>query len=134
LEDVRRAGSVYFGLSRARFVASANFLYITALRTGAISVVAPFRYTGALFAMIAGFIVWRDVLDVWGIAGTIFIIGSGLYTFYASWSCEDATTASAVSSMLRTGDGMSSGSTTSNSSPDQPERTIEFYTGVLGFR
>ena len=64
------------------FVAAANFLYITALRTGAISVVAPFRYTGALFAMTAGFIVWGEVPDMWGMVGTVFIIGSGLYTFY----------------------------------------------------
>jgi drug/metabolite transporter (DMT)-like permease len=64
------------------FVASANFLYITALRTGAISVVAPFRYTAALWAALAGFLVWNDVPDFWGVLGTIFIIGSGLYTFY----------------------------------------------------
>jgi drug/metabolite transporter (DMT)-like permease len=64
------------------FVAVANFLYITALRTGAISVVAPFRYTGAVFAMIAGFLVWTEIPDAGGIAGTVLIIGSGLYTFY----------------------------------------------------
>jgi drug/metabolite transporter (DMT)-like permease len=64
------------------FVATANFLYIAALRTGAISVVAPFRYTAALWATLAGFLVWGDVPDVWGAIGTVFIIGSGLYTFY----------------------------------------------------
>jgi drug/metabolite transporter (DMT)-like permease len=64
------------------FVAAANLLYISALRTGAISVVAPFRYTAAIWASLAGFIVWRDIPDVWGVTGTLFIIGSGLYTFY----------------------------------------------------
>jgi drug/metabolite transporter (DMT)-like permease len=63
-------------------VAIANFLYIDALRTGAISIVAPFRYTAALWATIAGFLVWGDVPDFWGLLGTLFIIGSGLYTFY----------------------------------------------------
>lgn len=64
------------------FVATANFLYIAALRMGAISVVAPFRYTAALWATLAGFLVWGDVPDFWGAVGTLFIIGSGLYTFY----------------------------------------------------
>jgi len=64
------------------FVAAANLLYISALRTGAISVVAPFRYTAAVWASLAGYIVWRDIPDFWGVTGTLFIIGSGLYTFY----------------------------------------------------
>jgi drug/metabolite transporter (DMT)-like permease len=63
-------------------VAFANYLYIDALRTGAIAVVAPFRYTTALWATIAGFIVWGDIPDYLGVLGTFLIIGSGLYTFY----------------------------------------------------
>ena len=63
-------------------VAVANYLYIAALRTGAISVVAPFRYSAAVWASIAGYIVWRDVPDLFGVSGTLLIIGSGLYTFY----------------------------------------------------
>ena len=69
-------------LGSGGFVAIANLLYINALRTGAIAVVAPFRYTAALWATIAGFIVWGDIPDVLGVAGTVLIIGSGLYTFY----------------------------------------------------
>jgi drug/metabolite transporter (DMT)-like permease len=64
------------------FVAFANLLYISALRTGAVAVVAPFRYSAAVWATIAGFLVWGDVPDVWGVIGTLLIIGSGLYTFY----------------------------------------------------
>jgi len=78
-----------FGMEEALYllgsgglVAFANFLYIDALRTGAIAVVAPFRYTAALWATIAGFLVWGDIPDVLGVAGTVFIVGSGLYTFY----------------------------------------------------
>ena len=69
-------------LGSGALVAIANFLYIDALRTGAISVVAPFRYTAAIWASIAGFIVWGDIPDWLGVLGTLFIIGSGLYTFY----------------------------------------------------
>jgi drug/metabolite transporter (DMT)-like permease len=71
-----------FLLGSGSLVALANFLYIDALRTGAIAVVAPFRYTAALWATIAGFLVWGDIPDVLGVIGTFFIIGSGLYTFY----------------------------------------------------
>jgi drug/metabolite transporter (DMT)-like permease len=63
-------------------VSAANFLYITALRTGAIAVVAPFRYSAALWASFAGFMIWGDIPDFWGVMGTLLIIGSGIYTFY----------------------------------------------------
>lgn len=63
-------------------VTIANYLYIAALRTGAISAVAPFRYTAAVWASIAGFLVWGDIPDLFGVSGTMLIIGSGLYTFY----------------------------------------------------
>jgi drug/metabolite transporter (DMT)-like permease len=69
-------------LGAGAFVTIANYLYIAALRTGAISVVAPFRYTAAVWASIAGYIVWMDVPDMFGVTGTLLIIGSGLYTFY----------------------------------------------------
>jgi drug/metabolite transporter (DMT)-like permease len=69
-------------LAAGSFVALANFLYISALRTGAVSVVAPFRYTGAVWGILLGFLIWADVPDIWGFIGTFFIIGSGLYTFF----------------------------------------------------
>jgi len=72
------------------FVAFANYLYIDALRTGAIAVVAPFRYTAAVWASIAGFLVWGDIPDMFGVAGTLFIIGSGLYTFYREFELAKA--------------------------------------------
>jgi drug/metabolite transporter (DMT)-like permease len=77
--DLREA---FYLLCAGSLVAAANFLYISALRTGAISVVAPFRYTAAVWATVAGYLVWGDILDFWGAMGTLFIIGSGLYTFY----------------------------------------------------
>jgi drug/metabolite transporter (DMT)-like permease len=79
-------------------VAFANFLYIDALRTGAIAVVAPFRYTTALWATIAGFIVWGDIPDYLGVIGTLFIIGSGLYTFYRELELAKARSLEAMAS------------------------------------
>jgi drug/metabolite transporter (DMT)-like permease len=59
--------------------------YLTAvefMRHGDISVVAPFRYTVILWAMIVGFVVWREVADWPMLLGTAIIILTGVYTFH----------------------------------------------------
>jgi len=86
--------------------------------------------------MIAGFIVWRDVLDVWGIAGTIFIIGSGLYTFYRELElAKTRRQQGAVSSMLRTGRWLCSKRIDHvELITDQPERTMNSTPACLGSR
>jgi drug/metabolite transporter (DMT)-like permease len=89
-------------LGSGGFVAIANLLYIDALRTGAIAVVAPFRYTAALWATIAGFIVWGDIPDVLGVVGTFLIIGSGLYTFYREFERVRALSPNAPAAVLPT--------------------------------
>jgi drug/metabolite transporter (DMT)-like permease len=88
----------FYLLGSGILVAFANFLYIDALRTGAIAVVAPFRYTTALWATIAGFIVWGDIPDILGVIGTLFIIGSGLYTFYRELELAKARSLQAIAS------------------------------------
>ena len=58
--------------------------YLTAvafMRHGDISVVAPFRYTVIVFAILIGFLVWHDVPDWPMLVGTSVIIASGIYTF-----------------------------------------------------
>jgi drug/metabolite transporter (DMT)-like permease len=75
------------GRSSGLIVASVFFLvggYLTAvefMRHGDVSVVAPFRYTQVIWAIIAGYVVWRDVPDAPMLVGTAIIIGSGVYTF-----------------------------------------------------
>jgi drug/metabolite transporter (DMT)-like permease len=58
--------------------------YVTAvefMRYGDIAVVAPFRYTVIVFAMIVGFIVWGEVPDGLMLLGTAIIAATGVYTF-----------------------------------------------------
>lgn len=55
---------------------------ITAMRSGDISFVAPFRYTSMIWAFSIGFFFFGDHLDVWTLSGTAIIVASGLYTFY----------------------------------------------------
>ncbi len=73
-----------FGLTfvSGTFLGAGYLLSIVAMRHGDISVVAPFRYTMILFAIIVGIIVWGEIPDRWMITGTLIIAATGVYTFY----------------------------------------------------
>lgn len=58
--------------------AAANFLMIEAFRLGAAAMIAPFRYTSLLWALLIGFAVWGDVPDPWIMAGGAVIILGGI--------------------------------------------------------
>jgi drug/metabolite transporter (DMT)-like permease len=58
------------------------YAIIAATRLGEISAVVPFRYTRLVFAMILGFMVFGERPDAWMIAGSMLVIGSGLYTIW----------------------------------------------------
>ena len=55
---------------------------ITALRSGDISAVAPFRYSALLWAMLLGYVVFGDIPDAMMVTGAAIIVLSGLYAFY----------------------------------------------------
>ena len=58
--------------------------YLTAvefMRHGDIAVVAPFRYTVIVMAMIIGYLVWGEVPDFLMLVGTAVIAATGVYTF-----------------------------------------------------
>ena len=42
-------------------------------------VLAPFEYTALIGAALAGYLIWGEVPDRWVVAGSLVIIGSGLY-------------------------------------------------------
>ena len=55
---------------------------ITAMRTGEVSFVAPFRYTSLIFSGLLGFLFFSELPDAWTLTGAAIVIASGLYTFY----------------------------------------------------
>lgn len=55
---------------------------IQSMRIGDISFVAPYRYTGLLWAITLGFVVFGDIPDSAMITGAIIIVSSGLYALY----------------------------------------------------
>jgi drug/metabolite transporter (DMT)-like permease len=70
-----------FGLltCAAVFLAGGYHLLIRATRTGDLSVAAPFRYSGLLMAVAAGWVVWGQVPNPLAWAGIALVVGSGLY-------------------------------------------------------
>ncbi|PTW60854.1 drug/metabolite transporter (DMT)-like permease [Breoghania corrubedonensis] len=55
---------------------------IIAVRTGDMVVVAPFRYSIVIWAIIIGFLVWGDVPDWPTLAGITLLIATGIYAFF----------------------------------------------------
>ncbi len=57
---------------------AAYSLVVRATRQSELSVVAPFRYTGLLYALIAGYAVWGEIPNAWAWGGIALLVGSGL--------------------------------------------------------
>jgi drug/metabolite transporter (DMT)-like permease len=68
--------------SAAGFLAVGYVSIIFAMRSGALSVTASFRYVAVVFAIALGYVIWGDLPDAMTIAGSVVIVGSGLYTLY----------------------------------------------------
>ncbi|MDI3381056.1 DMT family transporter [Xenophilus aerolatus] len=67
----------------AGFLATAYLLLIASLRTGDISLTAPFRYTALLFAVVLGYALWGQWPNAWAWAGIALLVGSGLYAAHS---------------------------------------------------
>ena len=51
------------------------------MRTGEIAAVAPFRYSVILWAVLAGYLVWREAPDAASWIGIAVVTAAGIYTF-----------------------------------------------------
>ena len=71
-------GAAWF-LAAGLFNAAAHFMAIEAFRLGNAAMVAPFRYTGLLWAMLLGFMIWREVPDAWMLGGAAVVVCAGIY-------------------------------------------------------
>ncbi len=58
------------------------FFVVLAMRRGELSIIAPFRYSAVLWAVILGYLLWGDTVDLPTIVGASIIIGSGIYISY----------------------------------------------------
>ena len=57
----------------------AQFLMAEAFRHADAALVAPFRYSSVVWAILFGYLVWSDIPDAWAIGGIALIIASGLF-------------------------------------------------------
>ena len=65
------------------FLAAGYYCIVVGMRHGELSVVGPFRYSGLLWAVIIGFVVWGDVPNALAWVGIVLLTGSGLYVVYS---------------------------------------------------
>ena len=68
------------------FLSIGYFLLTIAMRAGEMSVIAPFRYAGLLFALLIGFVVWGDVPNAIAWTGIALLVGAGLYVLHSERS------------------------------------------------
>lgn len=65
------------------FLSCGYYLLTVAMRAGEMSLIAPFRYSGLLFAIVLGYAVWGDVPNALALAGIALLVGAGLYMLRA---------------------------------------------------
>lgn len=64
------------------FLSGGYFLLTVAMRSGEMSLVAPFRYAGLLFALVLGFAIWGDVPNAPAWAGIALLVGAGIVVLH----------------------------------------------------
>jgi drug/metabolite transporter (DMT)-like permease len=65
------------------FLSGGYYLLTVSMRAGEMSVVAPFRYTGLLFALFFGYVVWGDVPNALAWGGIALLVAAGLYVLHS---------------------------------------------------
>ena len=68
----------------------ANTAMIMALRTGEMSVIAPFRYVMVPMSILLGYWLWGDIPDALASTGIGLVLAAGLYTLHRERTGSDA--------------------------------------------
>ena len=64
------------------FIGVAHYFMIEAYRISEAAVVAPFKYSGIIWAVFFGYVIWGDIPDAFIITGGVLVIASGLYILH----------------------------------------------------
>lgn len=64
------------------FITAAYLLSVMVMRVGEIAVVTPFRYTGLLWALLLGLVVFGEWPDTLTLLGVAIVAGAGLFTLF----------------------------------------------------
>lgn len=60
------------------FLSGGYYLIILAMREGDVSLIAPFRYSALLYALLIGWFVWGDIPNALAWSGIALLVGAGL--------------------------------------------------------
>ena len=74
-----RAADLWTFAASGVLVAGAHYLMIEAFRHGEAALVAPFKYSTMVWAVLFGYLFFGDLPDTWTIAGAGVVILAGLY-------------------------------------------------------
>ncbi len=66
----------------AVFILGAYVASVATMRAGEIGFVAPFRYTGLVWALVLGLVIFGDWPDALTLTGACIVVGTGLFTLY----------------------------------------------------
>ncbi|PTX00666.1 DMT family transporter [Pararhodobacter aggregans] len=69
-------------LGTSAFIVGGYVLTVSAVRTGELGFVTPFRYTGLIWALVLGFALFAEWPDTLTQLGAGLVVGTGLFTFY----------------------------------------------------
>lgn len=65
------------------FLTGGYYFIISSMRHGEMTLVAPFRYSGLLFALVLGYAVWGEAPNTVAWSGIALLIASGLYVLHS---------------------------------------------------
>jgi drug/metabolite transporter (DMT)-like permease len=65
------------------FCAAGTLCFYTAVKHTSASNVSQYHYTQLLTGAVVSYVLWRELPTVWMVAGSVLIVGSGLYI---AWS------------------------------------------------
>ncbi len=66
----------------AAFLIVGYLTVVMTMRVGDISIVAPFRYTSLVAAILLGWAFFGQFPDTWTLTGSAIVVATGIYTFY----------------------------------------------------
>ena len=68
------------------FLSAAYYTVIVGMRSGELSLIAPFRYTSLIYALLLGWLVWGEVPDPLAWSGIVLMVAAGLFMLRAERS------------------------------------------------
>ncbi len=77
-----RSADLWVFAATGVLVAGAHYLMIEAFRLAEAALVAPFKYTSMVWAVLFGYLIFGDLPDAWTIAGAAVVVFAGLYILH----------------------------------------------------